>query len=206
MQYHIFEFYVTIICIRFERSFLMFARFLLVFFFFAFSFNSEANLKLNLENQKDFLNALYDDFEKLKYKKSKDDKNEDDEDDEHDKEIDRYKKDIKTLKKTLITIEEATSQKDAKKEVLQELIDDFNKRMKELEKNYKFILAKIKKNKSNEGYLSNKSHEVQTIDYLLHNNKRRRMGDKKYQPLELTEINNSAAGTEYKKMPTEQED
>ena len=41
----------------------MLARVLFVLLPLVFSFNSDAKLKLNLENQKDFLNSLYDDFE-----------------------------------------------------------------------------------------------------------------------------------------------
>ena len=184
----------------------MLARVLFILLPLVFSFNSEAVLKLNLETQKDFLNSLYDDFEKLKYKKQKSDTNKDEED-EQNNEIDQYQNDILTLKNTLITIEEATSQKNANEKVLKELVDEYNKKMEELEKNYKFILAKSKRAKPDDEYLSSRANGVQTIVSLQCNRNRKRIGDmkkEKFQPLELIEVRNDANKVE-QKMPIEQE-
>ncbi len=182
----------------------MIARIFLALMPLIFALNLEAKLSFsNLEGQKDFLNSLYNEFEKLKSQKPKSDN---DDDKEKNKEIDKYKEDIMTLKKTLINIEDATNQKDANGKILKELVDDYNKKMEELEKNYKFFLSKSKKAAPDEGYLSSKTPGVQTMDYLRHNNKRRKIGDTKFQPLEIIEIDNSASKIEENKMPLEKQE
>jgi len=149
-------------------------------------FSVEAKLSFsNIQGQKDFLNALLTEVEKSDLSKKKNKK-------EDNSDIAKYKKDINTLKYVLAQIGEETAKQKANNKVLQDLVDDYNQKMKELEKTYRFIMSKSKKPKKQDEYLSSKSHEVFTIDSLDYGNKRRKIKDVKFRPLELVELNHSA--------------
>lgn len=174
-------------------------RILSVLVFWTCIFSSEAKLSFsNIQGQRDFLNALLVEVEKAEAKKKSDNKSANNSD------LDKYKKDISTLKKTLEDIEDETAKQKANDKVLQDLVDEYNKKMKELEKAYRFVISKSKKSQKQDEYLGTKSHEVFTIDSLNYGKKRRKMRDVKFRPLELVEIREPSKPEDNMPLPTKE--
>ena len=189
----------------FCRCFGMSAKFLLILLIFAFCSGVDAKLNFsNLQGQKDFLNSLLKEVEKYNTREStqKGSGSKADEDAEQ-RELEKYKKDIKTLKKTLYSIEDENSKKESNNKVLQELVDDYNRQMQELEKTYKFIMSKSKNTSAKDEYLSPKSREVLTMDSLTSNKKTRRIKDIAFKPLELVEFRNDTSASDRPDTPLE---
>ena len=164
----------------------MYVRILSAVTIFLFVFSAEAKLSFsNIQGQRDFLNALLAEVEKsdTSKKEKKGNKKEDS------SKVEKYKQDINALKKALVNIEDENAKQKANNKVLQDLVDDYNQKMKELEKTYRFIMSKLKKSKTQDEYLDSKPHEVFTIDSLNYGNKRRKIKDLKFQPLEVVELN-----------------
>ena len=183
----------------------MSAKFLLILLIFAFCSGVDAKLNFsNLQGQKDFLNSLLKEVEKYNTREStqKGSGSKADEDAEQ-RELEKYKKDIKTLKKTLYSIEDENSKKESNNKVLQELVDDYNRQMQELEKTYKFIMSKSKNTSAKDEYLSPKSREVLTMDSLTSNKKTRRIKDIAFKPLELVEFRNDTSASDRPDTPLE---
>ena len=158
--------------------------FAVMFFFLAFSVDAKLSFS-NIQGQRDFLNALLAEVEKSDATKKENKK-------EDSPNIDKYRKDINTLKEALVHIEDESAKQKANNKLLQDLVDDYNKKMKELEKTYRFIMAKSKKSKTKDEYLSTKPHEVFTIDSLDYGKKRRKIRDIKFRPLELVELKSAS--------------
>ncbi len=152
--------------------------------FFALSADAKLSFS-NIQGQRDFLNALLVEVEKSDTSKKENKK-------ENNSGVEKYKQEINTLKKALINIEDETAKQKANNKVLQDLVDDYNRKIKELEKTYRFIMTKFKKSKKQDEYLNSKSHEVFTKDSLDYGNKRRKIRDVKFRPLELVELNHSS--------------
>ena len=189
----------------FCKHFEMTSKFLLVLLVLAFCSCVNAKLNFsNLQGQKDFLNSLLKEVEKYNTKESAQ-KGADPKDgeDAEQRELEKYKKDIKTLKKTLYSIEDENSKKESNNKVLQDLVDDYNKKMQELEKTYKFIMSKSKNAGAKDEYLSPKSHEVLTMDSLNSNKKSRKIKDSAFKPLELVEFRNDATASDRPATPLE---
>ena len=161
-------------------------------------FSVEAKLSFsNIQGQKDFLNALLTEVEKSDLSKKKNKK-------EDNSDIAKYKKDINTLKEALVHIEDESAKQKANNKLLQDLVDDYNKKMKELEKTYRSIMAKSKKSKKKDEYLSTKPHEVFTIDSLDYGKKRPKIRDIKFRPLELVELKSASAVDSKAPLPSKE--
>lgn len=177
----------------------MYMRVLYVVAFVICISSSEAKLTFsNIQGQRDFLDTLLAEVEKTDNAKKSEQKQNEKSD------IDRYKKDINTLKETLGHIEDETEKQKANDKVLQELVDEFNKKMKELEKTYKFIMSKYKKPKTKDEYLGARSHEIFTIDSLDYEKKRRKMKDVQFRKLELLEISGDSKHESVAPLPSKE--
>ena len=151
---------------------------LIVTLLLAASYNLEAKLTFsNLEGERDFLSALLHELDKLDAEK---------EDDQPD--LKECKEDIRNLRKTLFNIEDESSKKDYNNEILQELVKEYNEKMRELEKVYKIIVKKYKNNKKRNQVLPKKSCGTFAKDSLNYDKKRSKIKDKKFRTLELIEV------------------
>ena len=169
-------------------------KFSVMLLFLSLTPNLDAKLSFsNIQGQKDFLNTLLNEIEKSSstknFKKGSGDKNND---------IEKYKADINSLQKTLFCIETENAKEQTDKKVLQELVEAYNKKMKELENTYKEIMLKkqkINKARDTEQYLKTKTTGTCISDTLNYEGKRRRIRDTKFRPLEIVEISQNSEST-----------
>ncbi len=147
----------------------------------------------NLEGEKDFLSALLHELDKLDTEK---------EDEQPD--LKECKEDIRHLRKTLFNIEDESSKKDASNEILQELVKEYNKKMRELEKMYRLIMNKYKNNKKEDKVLPKGSCGTFAMDSLNYGKKRSTIKDKKFRTLELIEVSNSTKTEKSLPLPSEE--
>ena len=162
----------------------MIKRMLILTAFFTLGIDAKLNFS-NIQGQKDFLNTLLKEIDES----SQENKSEKDKEKNG---IDKYKEDIVLLQKALFNIESENAKKGSDKKLLQDLIDDYNKKMKALENIYRTILLKRKKSKLKDEYLVKNSHKTVTMDSLNCDTKRRKIKDMKFRPLELVEVSNTS--------------
>lgn len=168
----------------------MFSRVILFLITFTFCLSGDCTARINFSNfkgQTAFLDSLLKELEK-KAKRFDENQKED---------LDRYKGDIESLKKTLDNIDIENAKSSGNDEELKKLVDDYNAKMKELEKSYKFIMSKLKKQKHKTQYLPSKKASFSEIDSLNCQKKRRKIKDaRQFKPLEIVELKPTELETE----------
>ncbi len=156
------------------------SKFVFVFFFFTLCFSAGFAKELNFQNQFDFLDSLLKEIESTSKKNFTT---------VSQTEIEEYIEDIKKLKQALNNIKIEKSKTPEDETELQKLVDQYNQKIAELKKAYKFILSKSNKNNCKNEFSTSRLHSVFEVDPLDCEKKRRKIGDdKKFEPLELIEV------------------
>ena len=139
----------------------------------------------SIQGQKDFLTSLMNEVEKETNRHSYKNK-------ENKKNIDEYKKDIAKLQERLANIEIENSKEKSDTKLLQEMVDEYNKKMKELERTYRYIIAKSKEKDTKDEYIEPGNHEIMAIDSLDYGTNTRKIQRKEFKPLEIVELNKAS--------------
>ena len=147
--------------------------------FFALCFallgNCIASTEINFQTQSDFLCSLLDEIEQTSLQNFSGISQED---------LDAYVGDIKDLKSVLhnIKLEQNSDE-------LHNLVDEYNRKMKALEKSYKFIMFRLKKSEPEEALPTSSTNTTSGMDSLNYGKKQKRLGDKNpFQLIELVEV------------------
>ncbi len=166
---------------------------LLLFSILGISVNAFA--KINFQTQSDFLDSLLEEIENANIKNFTSISQ---------AEVEEYIEDVKKLKKTLNNIEIEKSKNSEDETELQKLVDEYNRRIAELKKSYKFIMSKSSRKNCQNEFSNSRSNPISEEDSLNCEKRQRKIkDDRSFEPLELVEISGGIPTRMNSKNPAE---